>query len=465
MNGEIITLRNKNTGEVVKLRRKTPEQPSQPQIQPSVFETPENQMRQNLGEPLWFSNLPFVKKTDEMTENLRQRTLGAGLGAVNTGLMGLPEFISQKLTGRRLVPQKAPIAKGVGEIAGFAGGIPGKVMGGVNQGLNKAIPSMSTIPSSIKGMLTGATAGASMLPSPEEAPTMQQAKGVMGQRVGGGMALGGLVGAIAPQVTKFQKWLNPKNQLKLAEEARNSLFTQKQQQVENFGKQYDEIIKNSADKNISLGEAFKGLMENTDDAVNSFSSVKEFNDALASNNPTAKKLMSLVKSINEGQSVPINVTVKEADALQKFVKGLPGIKTKLEKGYKYGFQSVDWNNSERIMLDFANDIKASVLDTAPELKALNQSYGKFMTQYKQLRPYLKWNSAVPNIMDIHNPQKVAILDLMQRVLPQNIMKDMLMMNRTVRNAELLKMIGGKTLRGAAMGVGGYGAYKLLGRNK
>ena len=367
----------------------------------------------------------------------------------------IPETIARRYFPQIMPPEQQTVigklARGVGEAMGFGRGLPGMAAKGATGLATRFIPKLAgktILPSIARGAIGGA-AGMGAI-TPKEGLLAPKERG---KQAGIGAIFGSIAGALQSSI--INKWLKPKNQLALTEEARNSLVGQKNQMVEGFGKQYQSIMKEAQGKTISLRDAFNGLLENTDDAINTIQGQTDFNQALAQGNPTAKKLLNLLKTFqNNPQVIMENISVEEADTLQKFIKQMPGIQGKLQRAYKYGFEQVDWTNAERIMLDFANDIKANVLDLAPELKMLNQNYGQFMTNYKQIRPYLKWNRGISTILNIHQPQNLPVLDLLQKTLPQNLIQNILQMNRTLRNAELLKRIGVIAGAGTLGGISG-----------
>ena len=117
-----------------------------------------------------------------------------------------------------------------------------------------------------------------------------------------------------------------------------------------------------------------------------------------------------------------NMSAKEADQLQKSIKQLPSIKTKLEKGYKTGFHNVDWTNEERILLKFSNDIKSKVIDGHDELAGLNKEYGSFMNSYKQVRGSFGISKSVDTgtegLMKNYHKLPQRFKDEIEKVLPE-----------------------------------------------
>ena len=152
----------------------------------------------------------FQETIPEMImSNLRQagrETVGAAKAGLNVGLFGLPEIASQKLTGQKFVPEDLPQdVRTKGEMAGFVFGAP-KVLAGKTAQLGAKILPKATglLPTMARGAATMGVARASQLPTPEEAPTMEEALQQTGEKfkrgaVEGAVLSGGIysVGKVA----------------------------------------------------------------------------------------------------------------------------------------------------------------------------------------------------------------------------------------------------------------------------
>jgi hypothetical protein len=256
-----------------------------------------------------------------------------------------------------------------------------------------------------------------------------------------GMQKTGEIGRIAP----LQNWLNPKNQLKLADEARNSLTLQKHNLIKKYGQNYDRYIK-QAQGQVSLQEPLLNLIDNSDDVINTIKGQTEISEAIAKGEPTAKKVLNIVQTFMEKPEILQQLSLQEADGLQKYIRTLPGIRSKLARQYKMGKEQVDFNNAERVLLDFANDIKAQVLNQAPEMTLVNKEYGQFMTNLKQIRPYLKWDKAITTFKTLHTKDP-AVVQKLQEILPRDVMRKIQKLNWAERGATLTKWLGGITAAG------------------
>jgi len=416
-------------------KRRITEQPQQSISQPQISIQEQPQIPQQQPQE------PFYKR-------MMQPSI---FGPIGQAYQGIPESIRTRLQesglfgplgtkgGQQVVSAPYNIAKG---ITGFA------------QEQLKRIPKVKEAyqtPQAL-GMYGPLGVGAGYLMKPEQREKFATGTiSELGGIYGGGKIYQGLFNF----VSKFKNWLNPKNQIKLAEETRNNLMQQKDKIIEKYGDAYNRIIKQS-NKQISIQEPLLNLIDESDDIVNTLKGNQEVSEALARGEPNAKRVMNIVNTFMEKPQEIQNLSLQEADGLVKYIKNLPGLRGKFASQYKG--RQVDFTNAERVLNNFANDIKAQVLNQAPEMTMVNREYGTFMSNYKQIRGYLKWNNAVTNMKNIHKLDP-AILDKFQQMLPQNLLKNVLQMNRTVRNAELLKRIGIRVGEGAALGATGYAIYK------
>ena len=336
-----------------------------------------------------------------------------------------------------------PIANILAKGAGVTGIITSPI-GKALQGLTKLPAGARLGAKMLQGAKVGAISGAAYTPTEDIIGIPQR----LGQAAVGGAA-GGLLTGLSYAVARGKNWLNPKNQIKLAEDSRNSLVGKKQAMLEKYGDVYNRTIKQGQGK-ISLQEPLLNLIDESDDIVNTIKGQTEISEALTKGEPNARKILNMVNSFIENPKAGEDLTIQNADLLQKYIRNLPSIRNKLARGYKTGFEQVDFTNADRVLLNFANDIKVKVLDLAPEMSLVNKEYGQFMTNYKQLRPYLKWDRAISNFKNLHQLDP-AVLNKFQQVLPRNIVRNILQMNRVNRSVQLLKRIGGAAL------IGGVGA--------
>ena len=247
--------------------------------------------------------------------------------------------------------------------------------------------------------------------------------------------------------------LKATNKENLAIEVQNALVNKKTKLIESFGEQYKNIMKSKQGKQISLAEPLNNLLENADDIVNTLQGQEDLQKSLSLGDPMAKRVLSLINSVTDPEKkIPQTLSIEEADVLQKYIRQLPSIRTKLEQAYKRGFEQVNWTNAERILLDFASDMKKQVLDLSPELGALKMNYGQVMTDIKRIRPNFAWGKAIRNMENFHllDPQ---IRSAIERILPSNIINKIKDLSSAVRITNLLKRMGIGIGVGVGIGVG------------
>ncbi len=362
---------------------------------------------------------------------------------VNQLALNLPRAVANKF-GIKYPETENPVANVLAKGAGVAGALTSPV-GKAIQGLGKLGAGMKLGSKMLQGAKVGAITGAAYTPTEDIVGIPQR----FGQAATGA-ATGGLLTGLGYAIAKGKNWLNPKNQLKLADETRNSLTNAKNTLIEKYGEVYNRTIKQGQGK-VSLQEPLLNLIDESDDIVNTIKGNSEISEALAKGDPTAKKVMNLVNTFIEKPKEIPELTLQEADGLQKYIRNLPGIRTKLSSQYKG--RQVDFTNAERVLLGLSNDIKAQVMNQSPEMNLVNKEYGQFMSNYKQIRPYLKWNNAITSFKNIHQLDP-AVLEKIQQTVPKEVMNKILTLNRTERAAKLAKWIGG-------IAAGGYVTKKVL----
>lgn len=368
----------------------------------------------------------------------------APLHYINQLALNLPRAIAHKAGVEYPEAQTLPgkiLSKGAG-----VAGILRNPLGGLIQGLGKLPAGARLGQKMLQGAKVGALGGAAYTPT-EDIVGMPQR---LGQATTGAVT-GGVLTGLGYAIAKGKNWLNPKNQLKLAEEVRGSLTNVKNDLIEKYGEVYNRTIKGGKGE-VSLQEPLLNLIDESDDIVNTLKGNQEIAEALAKGEPNAKRVMNIVETFMQEKS-PIKLSLREADALQKYIKSLPSIGSKLASLSKG--RQVDFSNADRVLLNFANDIKSQVMNLAPEMNLVNKEYGQFMNNYKQIRPYLKWNNAVTNFKNIHQLDP-AILDKIQQTIPKDVMNKILTLNRTERAAKIARWIGG-------IGAAGYVAKKVTSR--
>ena len=256
----------------------------------------------------------------------------------------------------------------------------------------------------------------------------------------------------------IKKWTNPQNQLDLANEARSALVQAKHNAVESFGEDYAKHIAGS-DKTIKINSAIEGLKQNAEDGLMELATNPDFAGSLAKNQPMANRIKGLIDSFDA--AAKNEIPVQEADKLQKWIKQLPGIKSKLGQVSRSGWNSVDWTNSERILLDFANDLKSETINQIPELSLMNKNYATAMKAIKGARGQLGFGTATDNLKNF-STKNIEIKNAFNQAIPETT-KKIQELSKTVSLAELLKKIGigaASTLVGG--GVAGEG-FNLMAR--
>lgn len=262
-------------------------------------------------------------------------------------------------------------------------------------------------------------------------------------------------------MTKYGGKTSDVMRTKFAQTIRGALSNIKKNIVEKYGTRYGDIVQNAGDNKISLMEPIQDFFENADDAVNVLSSSDDFAQELAKENPMARRLLNVVNKFKEAKVSEIeNLGVKEADDVVKFINNLPGIKTKLGKLSTMGKGNVDFTNSERILMEFANDVKAKILEVAPDLSGLKSEYSMTMNNLRKLRPMFRFGQAEITAKNLHNlPGEVR--ETIRETLPQDVVKEIFDFNYGSRLGEMLKkfalysagtagagMVGGQVVRSA-----------------
>ena len=239
---------------------------------------------------------------------------------------------------------------------------------------------------------------------------------------------------IEKQLGNVVRFSNPKNTAKLADDVDNSLMLAHDKVVKEFGPEYDRIIGKS-DKTINLSEPVNNLVKESSDILKNSEFAKT---------PQAQRVINMVDKVKDNKVLE-NMSAKEADQLQKSIKQLPSIKTKLEKGYKTGFHNVDWTNEERILLKFSNDIKSKVIDGHDELAGLNKEYGSFMNSYKQVRGSFGISKSVDTgtegLMKNYHKLPQRFKDEIEKVLPEGTTNKIKDYNNSQRVGQTLKTLG------------------------
>jgi hypothetical protein len=423
------------------VKRETTKQTSQPQLSqvtPEQYGTVGRALTRLPGMPA----LPMQERFEQ--------GLGRGIGAgVNALGFNMPNALMRKMGVDILPPSTTPEQK-AGE---FAGTIAGTMASPITKGamaLGKVPQTARLLTKVGRGALGGAVAGGAYTPTENPLGLAERGKQA---------AMGGLAGGLISTVGAFKQYLNPKVQNKLAEDARNSLLGSKNQMIEKYGESYNKFIKNREGQ-ISIQEPLINLMEESDDIVNTLKGNQEVSEALRRGDTSAKRVMSIVEAfISNPKDIPSNLTLKEADSIQKYIKNLPGIRNKLSMASKRGFEQVDFNNAERVLLNFANDIKAQVLNLAPEMTLVNKEYGQFMNNFKQVRPYLKWGTATDNFKRFTelNSEVRTGLEVM---LPKSIINKIITTQRVSQAKHLLDMMGIGAAYGTGAALSGYALYNV-----
>lgn len=261
----------------------------------------------------------------------------------------------------------------------------------------------------------------------------------------------GLVGGkiAAPLINPLKsvmKYAKPQNQVKLADEVQNAFMSQKRNVIDKYGKEYEEIIGKSENK-VDLNPAVKNFV----DEAQSLMQNPEFSQQVAAKNPQAMRIFDMADKVSKAQGLE-EMSAKEADNLSKYIRNLPGLKSKLNQANKQGWHTVQWSNEDRMLLGLADDIKGSVVEAHPELSALNKEYGQFMGAYKRVAPDFKIGTTINKLKnyDQYDPQKAQLLE---GILPKQTVDRIKDFNQADKTSKLLKSVGLWGVRGGAAAVG------------
>ena len=352
--------------------------------------------------------------------------------AIAKPLVSAEEFEGTSVTGGKiLAPAYQTASRAVGAMGGGAGPQFGQLLPGfLQQKMGAKVASGETSPLAIAGNLL-AVGGLAKQP-------------VMSATDYDSLLSRGLSTVEGKAPTN---WFDPKKQLELAEETRKSLNQVKHGAVESYGIDYDKYVKNS-DKVIDTKNIVNNFVQDAEDSFGNIYQEPDFLEAIAKKDPLATRIKGLIDKVNNEEiDVSQEISVQEADRLQKWIKGLPGIKNKIGKGGR-GFS--DMTNSERLLVGLANDIKASVIEAHPELSATNKAYGETMNDIKNVRKFLRFGTATENLKNYHGMNIEPKLAF-QRVLPSGVMKKITDLSSAIRNANIAKQLAKITGIGGAVG--------------
>lgn len=153
---------------------------------------------------------------------------------------------------------------------------------------------------------------------------------------------------------------------------------------------------------------------------------------------------------------PEELSIKEADQLQQFIKNLPSIKSKLNQVNRKGFGQVDWTNSERMLLDFADEIKSKIIGAEPDLAYLKKNYGQVVNDIKFVRGKLAKGNTINNLKNFDNwDDEVKVVA--GRLFPKDLLNKIEDFNSADKFAQLLKQFG---IYGGYAGAGAIGAMTI-----
>ena len=256
-------------------------------------------------------------------------------------------------------------------------------------------------------------------------------------------------------------WWETDPQIKLANETKNTLAQVKHGASESYGIDYDKYVRQS-DKSIDTKNIVGNFIKDAEDSYGQVYQEPDFMEALAKKDPYATRIKDLIDKVNDKEiSISDQMSVQEADRLQKFIKQLPSIKAKLNTISKGKY--ADFTNSERLLLELSNDIKGSVIEAHPELKATNLSYGETINDVKNIRQFLSGNQIIENLKKYHSLPVLARQSF-ERTMPSGIMSKIKDFSSTTQRMELLQklgLIGLKTAVGTGVAGAGVGLAKLI----
>lgn len=265
----------------------------------------------------------------------------------------------------------------------------------------------------------------------------------------------GKASGVGKTISNIGKYSKPQNQVKLADEVQNALMSQKRGVMDKYGKEYESIIGKSESK-VNLNEPVKNFV----DEAQSLMQNPEFVQQVAAKNPQATKILDMVnrfKATKGLDEVGLDISAKEADSLSRYIRNMPGIKSKLNQASKQGWHTVQWSNEDRMLLNLADDIKGTVVEAHPELLNLNKEYGQFMNAYKKVSPDFKIGNTVSKLKEYssYDPQKQQLLE---GILPKDTIgkiKEFESADKTYKVLKNLGLIaGGGALTGAGIAKGG-----------
>lgn len=340
----------------------------------------------------------------------------------------------------------AQIGMGVKAIAEPTGRLANSALFGV-PGITSELLSGGKLVNPIKNGLRVTQGGTNVFEGGDMSPGQKLAADVGGMLVPGGAILKAT--GLEKQIGNVIKYSKPENTAKLADEVDNALINSRSKVIDNYGPEYKGIIGKS-DVKVNLAEPVKNLIDESGSILQN----PEF-----INSPQSKRIIGLIDTVKDNKTLE-NISAQEADNIQKAIKQLPSIKTKLQKAATSGKHTVDWTNDERILLNFSNDIKSKVIEAHPELVDLNKGYGDFMNNYKQVRgsfgikktPDAGTEGLMKNYHNI--PQRFK--DTVEKVLPKETANKIKEYNKSQRVGETLKAAG---LMG--LGAAGLEKYKEL----
>jgi hypothetical protein len=262
------------------------------------------------------------------------------------------------------------------------------------------------------------------------------------------------LGNFGKTLSNINKFSKPENQVKLAEEFQDTLASQRRSVIDNYGKEYEDIVGKSQAK-VNLNNSFKNFMDESQSLMQN----PEFSQQIAAKNPQAMKIFDLADKITKAGDIE-SISSKEADNLVKYIRNLPSIKTKLNQAGKFGKHTVQWTNEDRMLLNLADDIKGGVIEAHPELQALNKDYGRFMNAYKRVAPDFKVGTTISKLKSYsqYDPQKAQLLE---GIVPKQTMDKVRQFEGADKTYQMLRNIGLIAGGGAITGMGIKGGSSVL----
>lgn len=222
----------------------------------------------------------------------------------------------------------------------------------------------------------------------------------------------------------------------IASRIRDAFGQAKKDAGEAFGKQIDDLATQFPDRRVSLRSTIDNLNKLRGE------SPKLASDLASANRRSGNTLLS--KLLNNPELAD-DLSVAEAQQIKQSLQKVPSVAS---KSGKFGAQ---FSDTDLDVIEAINDVRASMLESFPELESVFANYGKTISKFKNLKGRFKVGSLIKNVRE--NFTDPEVMKEVQELLPPSALNDIRLLGRSMRTRGLAKQ--------GAIGAAGTGALGLL----